>query len=514
MSRGTSMRLSDCVTRAADTWPDRIATSYLGRSRTWKQVSEDIGRLATGLCSLGVMTGDRIALLGENSDHYLAAYFAASWLGAAVVPLNARLTLPELAACVSDSGARILLADDSSSGLAARLAGDVHGLSHVGHIGDSAAPAGFLALGDMMAAQPCDPADGDGDMVAGIFYTGGTTGMPKGVVLTHDNLLANAAHVLPALGWSDRTVFLHAAPMFHLADICCLVAISAAGGRHVIMPRFDPDGVISAVQAHQVTALGLVPTMISAVTSSLAGRALPSLTSILYGGAPMPEELITRTRRALPQVRLYQAYGQTEASPILTLLGPEQHASGPEGKAGSAGLAVPGCEVAILDPETCAELPRGQAGEICGRGDNVMRGYWGRPDLTKRALRGGWLHTGDAGYLDEDGFLFVVGRLDDMIITGGENVYPTEVEQVLYQHPAVAEAAVIGVPDEHWGQRVHAVVVFQAGEQPELDVMVKFFRQRLGGYKCPRSFEVRAELPKTGAGKIDKRQLLAPATPA
>jgi long-chain acyl-CoA synthetase len=222
----------------------------------------------------------------------------------------------------------------------------------------------------------------------------------------------------------------------------------------------------------------------------------------------MPQELMARARRALPRVRFFQAYGQTEASSILTLLGPEHHEAGSAAKARSAGLPVPGCEVTIRDPETGAQVPCGRVGEICGRGDNVMTGYWGKPDLTGQVLRGGWLHTGDAGYLDGDGFLFVVGRLDDMIISGGENVYPAEVEQVLYQHPAVAEAAVIGIPDEHWGRRIHAVLVPQPGQQPDLRELTTFLRRHLAGYKCPSTFDIRAMLPKTGAGKVDKKQLL------
>lgn len=502
------MRLSDCVASAARAWPERTATSHLGRSRTWREVDEDVRRLASGLRSLGVLPGDRVALLGENSARYFDAFFAASWLGAAVVPLNTRLTQHELSACLRDSGACVLLAGDSSSGLAAGLAGEAGGLRHVVHIGKAAAPDGFVSAGAIMDSRPCRQAAGDGQVMAGIFYTGGTTGTPKGVILTHENLIANARHVLPALGWSGDTTFLHAAPMFHAADICCLVAVSVAAGRHVILPRFDPEAVIGAVQEHGVTALGLVPTMIHAMTGALAGRALPSLTSILYGGAPMAEELITRTRQALPGARLWQAYGQTEAAPVLTLLPPERHEPGPGGRARSAGVPVPGCQVSVRDPESGSELPPGQVGEICGRGDNVMPGYWNRPGLTAKALRGGWLHTGDAGHLDSDGFLFVAGRLDEMIITGGENVYPAEVEGALYRHPAIAEAAVIGVPDARWGQRVHAVLVLRPGADLDLGEVLQWCRENLGGFKCPRTFEIRDALPKTGAGKIDKRLLL------
>ncbi len=228
----------------------------------------------------------------------------------------------------------------------------------------------------------------------------------------------------------------------------------------------------------------------------------------------MPGELITRTRGALPGVRLWQAYGQTEAAPILTLLPPEDHLPGPATKASSAGLPVPGCEIAIHDPVSDEVLPPGKTGEICGRGDNVMTGYWRRPDLTAIALRGGWLHTGDAGHLDDDGYLHVTGRITEMIITGGENVYPAEVENVLHQHPAVAEAAVLGLPDSQWGQRVHAVIAPMPGSQLDAGEVMAFCRERIAGYKCPRSAKIRDVLPKTGAGKIDKKSLASAASRA
>ena len=425
-----------------------------------------------------------------------------------VVPLNTRLAQRELEACLWDCGSGVLLVGDGSSDLAVRLADNVREVRHVVHIGNAPASSGVLASDDLNRSKPCVRARGGGEIPAGIFYTGGTTGTPKGVVLTHDNLLANAWHTLPSLGWSDDTIFLHAAPMFHLADICCMVAVSVVAGRHVILPGFDAESAIGAIDDHGVTTVGLVPTMINALTAALDGRPLCSLTSMLYGGSPMPEELIIRTRKLLPQVRLWQAYGQTEASPILTLLAPEHHAVS-EGRGKSAGQPVPGCEIAIHDPVTGAELPRGQSGEIWGRGDNVMTKYWNKPELTAKTLSDGWLHTGDIGYLDLDGFLYVTGRRDDMIITGGENVFPAEVEDVLYQHAAVAEAAVIGLPDQHWGQRVHAVIMLWPGHQADGEDLAKVCRQRLATYKCPRSFEFRDALPKTGAGKIDRKLLAA-----
>jgi long-chain acyl-CoA synthetase len=507
------MRLHDCLTRAARVWPGSPATSYADRVRTWREVRAEVGQLAAGLRALGISPGDRIALLGANSDRYLDSFFAASWTGAVLVPLNTRLAENELTACLRDSGAGLLLAGDGFAAIAGRLGPAAPELRHVVHIGEEPAPVGTMDYQALIGeCKSCPAADGDGRMPAGIFYTGGTTGTPKGVVLSHDNLLANAWHILPALGWQHETVFLHAAPMFHLADICCLVAVSAVAGRHVILPGFAPDAVIDAGEAHHVTALGLVPTMISGLVNSpgLAGRDLSSLTSILYGGSPMPAELITRTRQALPGAWLWQAYGQSEAAPILTLLPPEGHLPGPASKASSAGLPVPGCEIAIRDPATGEEVPPGQDGEICGRGDNVMTGYWNQPDLTATVLRDGWLHTGDGGYLDADGYLYVTGRITERIITGGENVYPAEVENVLCQHPAVAEAAVIGLPDGHWGQRIHAVIAPRPGTQPDTAEIIAFCRARLAGYKCPRSIDILDALPRTGAGKIDKRSLARP----
>ena len=453
------MRPHDCLTRAARIWPGSRATCDANRVRTWREIREEVARLAAGLRSLGVSPGDRIALLGANSDRYLVSFFAASWPGAVLVPLNTWLAESELIAC-------LLLAGDGFSALAQRVDAGAPQLRSVAHIGQEPTPGGAVAYQALVGErESCAPTSGDGRLPTVIFYTGGITGSPKGVVLTHDNLLANAWHILPALGRGHDPVFLHAAPMFHLADICCLAAVSVVAGRHVILPGFAPDPMIEAVDGHRVTALGLVPTMINALVNSpgLVGLDLSSLSSILYGGSPMPAELITRTRRALPGARLWQAYGQTEAAPILTPLPPDGHLLGPASRAGSAGLPVPGCEIAVHDPVTDADLPPGETGEICGRSDNVMTGYWNQPDLTATALRDGWLHTGDVGYLDSEGYLYVSGRITEMIITGGENVYPAEVVNVLCLHPAVAEAAVLGLPDTHWGQRVHAVIAPRPG---------------------------------------------------
>src|ERR1035438_7853869 len=271
------MRLHDCLTRAARVWPGSPATCYANRVRTWREIREEVPCLAAALRSLGISPGDRIALLGANSDRYLSSLLAASWIGAVLVPLNTRLAENELTACLRDSGAGLLLAGDGFGTAALRLGAAAPELRHLVHIGDQPAPAGTVAYPALFRGhEPCPPANGDGRMPAGIFYTGGTTGTPKGVVLSHDNLLANAWHILPALGWQHETILLHAAPMFHLADICCLVAVSVVAGRHVILPGFTPDAALDAIEAHHVTALGLVPTMISGLVNSpgLTGRDL------------------------------------------------------------------------------------------------------------------------------------------------------------------------------------------------------------------------------------------------
>jgi long-chain acyl-CoA synthetase len=481
------MRLSQCISRAAQVAPHRIATSFGGRSRSWDELADRVARLAGGLTELGVRPGDRVAFLGGNSDRHLEWFFAVGWAGAVVVPVSARLAPPEARHVLSDSGANVLFAED---GLAAP--GDDLRLVNAGEAEDMIA-----------AADPVAPADGSGRELAALFYTGGTTGRAKAVMLSHANLLANAFHMVPGTGWGPGSVYLHATPMFHLSGGVGMTAMAVCGGTNVIIERFTPDGVLRTIAERGVTHTLLVPTMLAALVDKLERepRALGSLRGVHYAGAPISEALIERALRALPGVELTQGYGQTEASAAITMLGPEQHVLSGR-KTRSAGQAVPGVEVAILD-EAGAELPRGEVGEICARGDNVMLGYWNQPELTAQTLRGGWLHTGDAGRMDDEGFVYVVDRLDDMIIVGASNVYSAEVENAIATHPAVAECAVVAV-----GERVHAVVVLRDGGELEPEALIAHCGELIAGYKCPSSVEIRTErLPKNGAGKILKTEL-------
>jgi long-chain acyl-CoA synthetase len=509
------MRLSGCITRAAQVAPAQIATTFAERSRPWKELSERVARLAAVLRELGVGTGDRVAFVGRNSDRYLEWFFAVGWAGAAFVPVSVRFATPESRHVLNDSGAKVVFADDEFAPLVLGLRDDLRDVRELVYAGEGAPPASdWHHYEDLIAAgDPVAPATGSGRELAGLFYTGGTTGRAKAVMLSHENLIANAFHMLPGTGWGPDSVYLHAAPMFHLSGGAGMTGMALCGGTNVIVDRFTPEGVLRAVAERGVTHTLLVPTMIARLVEQLERdpRGVGSLRGLHYAGSPISEALIERTLRALPGVELTQGYGQTEASAAITMLGPERHVlEGPwAGKTRSAGLAVPGVEVAVLDGNG-SELPRGKVGEICARGDNVMLGYWNQPDLTTETLLGDWLHTGDAGYMDDDGYVYVVDRLKDMIIVGASNVYSAEVENAIAGHPAVAECAVIGVPDERCGERVHAVVVLRDGRSLALEELSAHCGELIADYKCPRSVDVRAEpLPRSGAGKILKTELRA-----
>ncbi len=333
-------------------------------------------------------------------------------------------------------------------------------------------------------------------------------------MLSHDNIVGNALNMLREVAVDTDTHYIHAAPMFHLADGAMTFLSTAFGGTHCFLPRFDPLALMKLIAAQGVTHALLVPTMINMVVNhpEVAQHDLSSLQYLVYGASPMPEAVIRRALEVLPKANFIQAYGQSEASPVLTLIPHKYHCfSGPfAGRLKSAGRAVIGCEVAVLDEED-REVPRGTVGEVCARGNIVMQGYWNQPELTAQTLRNGWLHTGDGGYMDEEGFLFIVDRVKDMIITGGENVYSAEVEEALYGHAAVAECAVIGIPDPQWGERVHAVVRCKPNSAATEDELIAHCRALIANYKLPRSVSFSTDpLPLSGAGKILKTELRKP----
>jgi long-chain acyl-CoA synthetase len=498
--------------RACQINPNGIAAIAGGRRRTWTEFRERVARYAGVLRAAGVARGDRVAILSLNSDAYLEYFYAVPWAGALAVPLNTRLAAPELVAVLNDAGAVALVVDETFAAMLPALVPHLASVNTVFVSATATAPPGATALDAAIdAAEPIDAAEASAADLYGIFYTGGTTAASKGVMLSHGNIIANAMNMMAESPFTPATVYLHAAPMFHLADCSATFTLTAAAGTHTFVPRFDPPSAMRAIQDLQVTNSILVPAMIGMLVNAptIGEYDLTSLKTLMYGGQSISEAILRRAIAALPGCGFLQAYGMTELSPVATFLPPRYHATdGPDaGKLRAAGRAAYTVEIRIVDDED-REVPRGTVGQIVVRGPIVMQGYWNQPALTAAALRGGWMHTGDGGYMDGDGFVFVVDRIKDMIITGGENVYSAEVENAIYQHPAVAMCAVIGVPDEEWGERVHAVIALKPGQTLSESEIVAHCRGLIAGYKCPRTVNLRTEpLPLSGAGKVLKTVL-------
>jgi long-chain acyl-CoA synthetase len=511
-------QVTEGLSRAAAEKPGGIAIKYADRQRTWAELLARVERMAGGFRGLGLAPNDRVAIWTLNSDRYLDLLYAVPWAGGVVVPINTRLTAAEVGAILADADCAVLVVDEMSHPLAASVAGQARNPTLV-YAGEGSPPLGTIGIDALAEGTAIPDAGRRTEDLYGIFYTGGTTGRSKGVMLSHRNIIANLDNLVTfferiAPADDPDPVYLHVAPMFHLADLGSTFYVTQRLGTHAIVPRFDPAETLRAIVAFRVTTVMMVPTMLNMVLQlpEFGSHDLSTLRYLTYGASPMPPAVMERAMEVLPQVRFIQGYGMTELSPVATCLAPEDHR--PNGsrpaKLTSAGRPVGTAEVRVVD-EQDRPVPVGTVGEIVVRGPMVMQGYWKRPDLTAQAVREGWMHTGDAGYFDEDGFLFIVDRVKDMIITGGENVYSVEVESVLYDHPAVAMCAVFAVPSERWGEAVHAVVVPKPGSDPGEDELIGFCRDRIAGYKCPSSIELRrAPLPISGAGKILKTELRAP----
>jgi len=511
------MYVTQGLKRAAQVRGDTVATCDGDRTRTWRECAQRVARLAAALRGFGVADGERAAILALNSDRYYEAIYGTAWAGGVFVPVNTRLAPAEIAYWVSDSESRVLFCDDTFAPAARRLKdeGAIPSVERIVWMGTGSPPDGAVSHDALIdAADPAEDAGRGYDDLAGLFYTGGTTGRSKGVMLSHRNLVFNAFNTFSAFRIDVDARWLHAAPMFHIADCAAVFGITLTAGSHYFIPAFDPVAVMRATERYRVTDQLLVPTMCNMLVNhpDIGKYDLSSLRHVVYGASPMPDAVILKAMEALPECSFSHAYGQTECAPLATACGPEYHVmEGPYAhRYRSVGQAVPGVEIKVVDKDG-AEAPRGEVGEIAVRGANVMMGYWRRPDLTEEALRDGWMHTGDGGTMTEDGFVYVVDRMKDMIISGGENVYSAEVENAVHEHPAVAECAAIGVPDEKWGERVHAVVRLKDGETLDGEAVMAHCRERIAGFKCPRSVEFRTEpMPLSGAGKILKTELRKP----
>jgi long-chain acyl-CoA synthetase len=467
------------------------------QAMTWTEFYDRVHRAAAWFRDVGIQKGDRVAVWMLNSHEYLELYYATALAGIVIVPLNTRWHESDVDFTLKDSESIALIVDD-------RFAPSVTNLAHAPRViyaGQGKCPQDMTAYGYSDHLHNFEEPD-EQDLV-GLFYTSGTTGGPKGVMLTHRNLWSNLLHsLLVSIG---KAVWLHSAPMFHLADLGAMYTITSNGGTHCFLPTFDPDECMRLIERYRVTETVLVPTMLNMVihSPSFEKYDLSSLTKFLYGASPMPTPLINAAMAKLPDTQFRQGYGMTEASPLLTLLEFEDH-SGPA--VTSAGKPVFGTEVRVVD-DFDRDVPVGQSGEIIARGANIMKGYWKRPEITAEVLRDGWLHTGDMGKFDENGFLYILDRKKDMIKPGGENVYTPEVESMVAAHPAVLEVAVIGVEDEKWGEAIRAVVARRPGAELSEAELIAWCRERMTHFKCPSSVAFVDTLPKGGTGKVQKAVL-------
>ena len=482
--------------------------------RTWAEHADRVARLCHALASdLGVSRSDRFAVLALNSAPYLELWHAA-FMGAGVInPLNLRLAPKELAYIIGDSGTEVVFTDATFAPLVAAARAEMENdpIREVVLIGDGDV-AHDRRYEDLLASSSAVwPEEPEEDDPVVLMYTGGTTGLPKGVLTTNRAHVLNLYHGALTIPGLQIGTYLMQTPMFHAASMLGILGTPIFGGRNVFIPMFNPPAVVDMIEAHGVTDTLMVPTMIGMCLAAENYRPerLASLRQLIYGASPMPEATLAKLQEDLPELNLIQGYGMTESCSTVTLLLPEDHGPGST-KLRSVGQPALGVQVSIQDEEG-KELPAGEIGEVCVRGGQMMREYWNKEDATAEVYRGGWYHSGDAGYVDEDGYVFLVDRVKDMIVTGGENVYSAEVESAISTHPQVQQVAVIGIPDDKWGEAVHAIVVIAEGVELGAEVIIEHARASIAGYKVPKSVEFRTEpLPLSGAMKVLKRDLRAP----
>ncbi|QSE89856.1 long-chain-fatty-acid--CoA ligase [Rhodococcus pseudokoreensis] len=491
--------------------PDRAAVIDGDREVTFRELRARVARLAGGLQSLGARPGDRVGILATNRVEYIEYILACAWLGVISSPVNNRWSLDEMAFQIEDAGIGILVVDkprlETAKELRTRRA-ELHTLVCIdGDDTDGSAVDYERMIAD---AEPIEDSFVDPDELALLMYTGGTTGRSKGVMLTSGQVMVSAmgATITASLDNQAQRV-LHVAPFFHLAAYCGALQHIMIGSTHVLIGDFTVEALAEVISTRRVTMTTLVPTMLQWLLDYAAehGTDLSSLQCMSYGTAPMPEPLVRKLIDEIPGIRLRQVYGMTELAPAATILTNADHydRDHPE-RLRSVGRAAAHAEVRIVDPGD-VEVPRGTVGEVVVRGKHMMLGYLNLPEESARALRGGWMHTGDAGYMDDHGYLFLVDRLKDMIVSGGENVYSAEVEKVVHTHPAVASCAVIGVPDEVWGERVHCVVVLEPRHTLTAEDLRDFVGERIARYKAPRTVSIVDAMPLSPVGKILKRKL-------
>ncbi|HEY0940343.1 MAG TPA: AMP-binding protein [Steroidobacter sp.] len=497
------LHLTQPLQRAAVQYPNRVATVFQDRTTTYAQLAARVARMASALRELGLKEGDRVGLLAHNSDRFVELLYAVWWAGGVVNPINIRWNEWEMVRALDDCQTRILFVDDQLAPSVARLFDRSEHLEKAIHAGDGNVPSGMFSCEQLIRdSQPGPDARRHGEQLAAIFYSGGSRELTKGVMLSHANMMSSVLGGLERLA-VDGDVGLHAAPLFHLAGMMFMLALTLRATTQVIEPGFQVDDAVKLIVERGVTNTLLVPTMIhrllnSADVDKLEHSRLRRLGCVASASG---DHLAALCRERLPSVIFSKVYGVPEMAPLVSILTYDDDLSKPAGAVGTPSLTT---EVRILG-EDGKEVARGKTGELVVRGAGLMQGYWNKPAETAKAIRDGWLHTGDAAYMNEAGQLFVIGKLSDMIVTGGENVICSEVESVLLLHPSIAACAVIGLPNEQWGQSVHAIIVPRPGRQlPRLEAIRAHCRNYIAGYKCPVSVEFRDTLPRSANGEILK----------
>jgi long-chain acyl-CoA synthetase len=491
--------------------PAKVAVIDGNFTATYAEHLDRVCRLANGIRSeVGMAREDRYAVMALNGHAFFELYHASLLGGPVINPLNLRLSPNELSFIVKDSGSRVCFTDALFAPLIDAVRGAA-GIEKVVLIGGGDVPHDFAYEDLVSAGQPDLPPEPQESDLSVLMYTGGTTGLPKGVVLDNRALMLDLYKVATRWAMDDQIVHLHQTPMFHAASLGAVLAVPAVAARSTFVPIFQPEAVLDVIERDQVTMTVMVPTMISMLLDHPEFRPerMASLQGLTYGASPMPTALLERVLGLFPELQLFQGYGMTENCGLLTCLGPEDHRQGGQ-LLRSAGRPMPGSVVSIQDEDGTILAP-GQNGEVCARAGNYMQRYWNRPEETEAAFRDGWYHTGDAGHVDEAGYVYLVDRVNDMIVTGGENVYSVEVENAIAGHPGVAQVAVIGVPSAQWGEEVLAIVVPREGVSLTEGDIQAWARDRIAGYKVPKSVEFRPEpLPLSGAMKVLKRELRTP----
>ena len=502
--------LGDLLSRSARKFPNKTAVVFRDKRLTYKEVNDRANAVADSLPRLGIRKGDRVAFLSGNTVEYIEMYFGPAKAGAIFTPINTNMVVRELEYVLNYVQPKLLILQprflDTIQSIKGRLSIKTYVVMGIEVPG--------MENYEQLIREGSKEEPGvelDGEDIALIIFTGGTTGMPRGAMHAHRGLIYNAHAMAIDFSQTYDDVEIHMTPMYHTAMASQTYSSTLMGNKHVILDGFEPTQVLEAIVKEKVTIGFMVPTIINALLQvpDLQKYDLSSLRTILYGGAPMPMKLLEKALKTIG-CGFTQLFGQTEGGPLIATLPPEDHVveGSPEKvkRSSASGRAIVNYEIRVVDGQD-RDVPVGEVGEVIGRSVSMTRGYWDRPEETAEVLKNGWLHTGDLARMDEDGYIYVVERKKDMIISGGKNIYSPEIEEVLYRHPAILEATVFGVPDDYWGEAVKACVVLKQGNELTEEEVIQFCKEHLASYKKPKSVDILKELPKSPQGKILKRVL-------